>query len=54
MIFVRPICLLLLVVAFFTPLDPTTKLIVSLIAGIPFIWDFVVSCAKRFSSHDKQ
>jgi hypothetical protein len=52
--FVRPICLLVLVAVFFTPFDPTTKLIVSLIAGTPFIWDFVVSIAKRFSSRDKQ
>jgi hypothetical protein len=48
--FVRPICLLLLVVAFFMPWDPTTKFVVSMICGFPFVWDFVASFAKRKSS----
>jgi hypothetical protein len=47
--FVRPICLLLLVIVFFTPLDPTTKFIVSMICGIPFVWDFVAPFVKRKS-----
>jgi hypothetical protein len=48
--FVRPLCLLLLVVVFFMSWDATTKFIVSMICGIPFVWDFVASFAKRKSS----
>jgi hypothetical protein len=47
--FVRPICLVLLVIAFFLPWDPATKFIVSMICGIPFVWDFVASFTKRKS-----